>query len=59
MNKKQEFAKQNAYVKTDISVEESRKLPNLLGKIVPVQLQMYGWYAHNTDKGIHYYELRK
>ena len=53
-----EWAKQNAKTIKVITVAEAKNLPQFLGKIVPVQLSMNGWYAHETGNGIVYYELR-
>lgn len=54
---KRDLAKQNAKEVKIMTAEESKNLPNFLGKIVPVQLSMNGWYAHETGNGIVYYEL--
>lgn len=40
-----------------ISIENAKKLPGFLGKIIPIQLELYGWYAYrNGEKNI-FYEL--
>jgi len=54
---KRDWAKQNAKEVKIMTTEESKNLPQFLGKIVPVQLSMNGWYAHETGSGIVYYEL--
>ena len=56
---KREWARCNAKKIKIMTVEESKELPGFLGKIVPLQLSMYGWYAHETGQGITYYELPK
>ena len=53
-----DIVKANAIEVRTISIESARALPGFLGKIVPVQLSEYGWYAHNTPNGIIYYELQ-
>lgn len=40
-----------------ITIDDAKTLPGLLGKIVPVQLKENGWYAHNSNGTIIYYEL--
>ena len=55
--KKRDWAKQNAKEIKIMTAEESKNLPQFLGKIGPVQLSMNGWYAHETGSGIVYYEL--
>jgi hypothetical protein len=52
-----EWAKSKAKSIKIMTVEESKELPGFLGKIVPVQLSMHGWYAHETGHGVSYYEL--
>jgi len=54
-----EWAKSKAKSIKIMTVEESKELPGFLGKIVPLQLSMNGWYAHETGHGVSYYELPK
>lgn len=54
-----EWARCNAKSIKITTPEEAKKLPGFLGKIVPVQLSMHGWYAHETGHGVSYYELPK
>lgn len=54
-----EWAKSKAKSIKIMTVEEAKKLPGFLGKIVPVQLSMHGWYANETGHGVSYYELPK
>lgn len=51
--------KNKAYEVTTLTIEEARKLPGFLGKIVPIQLQVNGYYACKDDLGVRYYELAK
>lgn len=54
-----EWAKRNAKKIKIMTVKESKELPGFLGKIVPLQLSMHGWFAHETEHGVTYYELSK
>ena len=47
-----------AYKIISISIEEAKGLPNFLGKIVPMQLKINGYYACKDELGIRYYELK-
>ena len=43
-----------------LTIEEARSLPNMLGRIVPVELQLNGWYARNDPitNNVTYYERK-
>lgn len=47
-----------AYKIITLSIEEAKCLPNLLGKIVPYQLQTFGYYARTWEGKITFYEVR-
>jgi hypothetical protein len=39
-----------------MTVEDARALPGMLGKIVPLQLELHGWYARTSDGVVTFYE---
>jgi hypothetical protein len=45
MDKKREWARSQAAKVVPLSIKEARRLPNLLGQIVPLELELHGWYA--------------
>lgn len=47
-----------AYKIIALTMEEAKSLPNFLGKIVPMQLKINGYYACKDELGIRYYELK-
>ena len=56
-DKNREIAKNRANEIVRLTVAEAKSLPNMLGKIVPVQLSEYGWYAREHDGKVTFYEL--
>jgi len=51
--------KDMAYEVTVLTIEEAKKLPGFLGRILPLQLQVNGYYACKDGLGVRYYELAK
>jgi hypothetical protein len=54
---KREWARKQAAKIVSISIEEARKLPSMLGRIVPLQLELHGWYACQHAGVTTFYEL--
>jgi len=44
-NQNKEWARSRAGKVVRLSIDEARALPNMLGQIVPLQLELHGWYA--------------
>lgn len=55
MNTK-ETVKAKASRVVTLSVEDARSLPGMLGKIVPLQLELHGWYARQSAGVVTFYE---
>lgn len=51
------FARANRVVK--LTVEEARLLPGLLGQVVPLELELRGWYAKEHDGVVTFYDRKR
>ena len=54
---KRVWVKSNAEKIIVLSIMDAARLPGFLGKIVPIQLMEFGWYAAKSEDKITYYEL--
>jgi hypothetical protein len=53
---KREMARSQATRVISLSLEDARRLPNMLGQIVPLQLELHGWFACKHDGKTTFYE---